>query len=275
MNLRDQFIKEKKHKKRWTLLTAYDAPTAELLEAGGIDMILVGDSLGMVLLGYPSTIPVTMDEMIHHAKAVRRGAPKSFIIGDLPLKGVERGPKQALESARRFIEEARLDAVKLEWGPHAIKTSGLFLKHRLPLMGHVGLTPQTAKKNTVQGTEAARALKIYRDAASFEQNGAFSVLLECIPSAVTKLITKNLKVPTIGIGAGPDCDGQVLVFQDLVGIFKKFKPRFVKRYANLDAPMRRAVESYKREVMTGKFPQAKQSYSIQKEEFDAFLEGLK
>ena len=260
------------------MLTAYDAPTAELLESAGIDLILVGDSLGMVLLGYPSTTNVTMDEMIHHAKAVRRGAPRSLIIGDLPLKGVEKGPGQALASARRFIEEAHLDAVKLEWSQNAMQTTELFVKHRIPVMGHAGLTPQTADKNngfTVQGREASSALKIFEAARAFETKGAFSVLLECVPRPVAQIITKSLRVPTIGIGAGPHCDGQVLVFHDLVGIFKKFRPRFVKRYANLDRAMRRAVELYKRDVLAGKFPRNAQSFLMRKEELAMFLEGLK
>jgi len=260
------------------MLTAYDAPTAELLESAGIDLILVGDSLGMVLLGYPSTTQVTMDEMIHHAKAVRRGAPRSLIIGDLPLKGIEKGPRQALASARRFIEEAHLDAVKLEWGKDAIQTTELFVKHHIPVMGHAGLTPQTANKNIgfkVQGQDAASALKVFEVAKAFETKGAFSVLLECVPAPVAQIVTRSLQVPTIGIGAGPHCDGQVLVFHDLVGIFKKFKPRFVKRYTNLNTAMQRAVESYKRDVLAGKFPDRKHSFSMKKEELALFLEGLK
>ena len=257
------------------MVTAYDAPTAELLESAGIDMILVGDSLGMVLLGYPSTKLVTMDEMIHHTKAVRRGAPKSFVIGDLPLKSIEKGPKQALVSARRFIEEAGANAVKLEWGRDAQKISDLFFKKNIPMMGHVGLTPQTARRNVVQGSDAVNALKIYESARCFENKGAFSVVLECVPILLGQMITKSLLIPTIGIGAGPSCDGQVLVFQDLVGIFTKFKPRFVKRYANLDRLMRQAVESYKKDVLSGKFPDNKHGFSMKKETFNLFLRSLK
>lgn len=258
------------------MLTAYDAPTAELLENAGIDLILVGDSLGMVLLGYPSTREVTMDEMIHHAKAARRGARHSLIVGDLPLKGIEKGPRQALASARRFIKEAHLDAVKLEWGKDAVEIMKLFSKHRIPVMGHVGLTPQTVKGRDgfkVRGREALCAMKIFMAAKTFEANGAFSVVLECIPKAVASIITGRLKIPTIGIGAGPACDGQVLVFQDLAGIFKKFHPRFVKRYADLDRVMRRAVESYKQDVLSGKFPKNEHSFSMKTAEFDLFLKG--
>ncbi len=253
------------------LLTAYDAPTAALLEACGIDMILVGDSLGMVVLGYPSTLPVTMDEMIHHAKAVRRGAPKSFIIGDLPLKGIEKGPRQALLSSKRFIKEAGCDAVKLEWGPHALQTIGILRKNKIRVMGHVGLTPQTVKKFKVQGLDAASALKIWRQARDFERHGAEWLVLECVPAALAEFITKNLKTPTLGIGAGPHCGGQVLVFQDMVGIFKKFLPKHVKRYMDLDTPMRKAVKRFAREVKSGVFPSKKQQFGMPKTEFEKFI----
>jgi 3-methyl-2-oxobutanoate hydroxymethyltransferase len=255
------------------MLTAYDAPTAELLESSGVDLILVGDSLGMVLLGYPSTTFVTVEEMLHHAKAVRRGAKKSFIIGDLPLKGIEKGPRQALETARRFLKEGGCDAVKLEWGSRALETAALFRKSRIPLMGHAGLTPQTASRFggfRVQGQDAQSALTVAKEAELFERLGAFSVLLECVPVPVAKAITERLSVPTIGIGAGPYCDGQVLVFQDLVGIFKKFTPRFVKRYARLDELMRKAVRTYAREVREGRFPGKAHGFSMKKEEFAKF-----
>lgn len=255
------------------MLTAYDAPTAELLEASGVDLILVGDSLGMVLLGYPSTTFVTMDEMIHHAKAVRRGAKKSFIIGDLPLKGIEKGPRQALESARRFLKEASCDAVKLEWGSRTVEMLDLLTKHKIPVMGHAGLTPQTAAKKggfRVQGRDAQSALAVAKEAQIFEKRGAFSVLLECVPVPVAKVITEELAVPTIGIGAGPYCDGQVLVFHDLVGIFKKFTPRFIKRYARLDDSMRKAVAAYVKDVREGRFPGKKHGFSMKREEFVKF-----
>ena len=259
------------------MLTAYDAPTAGLLEKSGIDLILVGDSLGMVLLGYSSTVEVTMDEMIHHAKAVRRGAPNSFIIGDLPLKGIEEGPEQALVSARRFTQEAEMNAVKLEWSRDAVKTAQLLIRHHIPVMGHIGLTPQSVKKNAgfrVQGQDAKSALNIFENAKAFERSEVFSVVLECVPSPVGKAITQNLCVPTIGIGAGPDCDGQVLVFHDLVGIFNKFTPRFVKRYADLDGQMNQAVLKFRRDVLTGGFPKKNHSFSMNKEEEKLFLKTL-
>ena len=268
------FIQAKKKGKKWAVLTAYDAPMGELLENAGADFILVGDSVGMVLLGYPSTAEVTMDEMIHHAKAVRRGARRSFIIGDMPLKGVEKGPRQALHSARRFINEAGCDAVKLEWGRKCLETADLLVRHKIPVMGHVGLTPQTARTYQVRGSDSAGALKILRQAKSFEDHGAFSILLECVPIQLAGFITENLKIPTVGIGAGPRCGGQVLVFHDVVGIFKKFLPRHVKRYVNLDRPMRNAVKKFVREVRAGVFPSKKQAFGMGDGEWSGFLDAL-
>ncbi len=273
----DEFINAKKKGKCWAMLTAYDAPTAELLQAAGVDIILVGDSVGMVLLGYENTTPVTMDEMIHHAKAVRRGAPQALVVGDMPLKGVEKGPAQALVSARRFIEEAGCDAVKVEWSAQAPAVIEKLLKNHIPVMGHLGLTPQNALAIggfKVQATRAPSAIETLRAAELLQARGVFAVLLECVPSAVAEALTRRLKVPVIGIGAGPFCDGQVLVFHDLVGLFSKFQPRFVKRYARLEAPMRKAVESYTRDVRQRKFPAKKNSFSMKKEELRAFKEAL-
>ena len=263
---------KKKVRRRYTMLTAYDAPTAALLERAGVDMLLVGDSLGMVVLGYDSTAPVTMEEMIHHAKAVRRGAPRSPVIADMPLKGIERGPAQALASARRFIREAGADAVKVEWGPKALAITRLLTSKGIAVMGHVGLTPQTLGFK-VRGATAEQALDIVDQALAFENAGAFSVLLECVPSPVAALVTRRLRVPTVGIGAGPHCAAQVLVFHDLVGIFKKFSPRFVKRYAELDAHMERAVRNYVTEVRRGVFPAARHAFSMKPDERKKMLEG--
>ncbi|MBI4352634.1 MAG: 3-methyl-2-oxobutanoate hydroxymethyltransferase [Candidatus Omnitrophica bacterium] len=266
---RQTFIKAKRDGERWTMLTAYEAMTAELLEACGVDFILVGDSVGTVLLGYPSVTEVTMDEMIHHAKAARRGAKKAWVVGDLPYKGRNKGPRHALESAKRFVEEAGCDAVKVEWGKDTPLITDLLVKHRIPVMGHTGLTPQTAKEQgglKVQGRDAASAVRIFREARFFEERGVFSVLLECVPVPVAKAITGTLVVPTIGIGAGPHCDGQVLVFQDLAGLFKKFTPRFVKRYVDLEPLVKRAVQGYVRDVKAGRFPEPKHGFSMEKEE---------
>lgn len=260
----------KKAGKKLVMLTAYDAPTAELVEEAGVDFILVGDSLGMVVLGYESTAPVTMDEMIHHAKAVRRGAKKSVVIGDLPLKGVEKGPRQALESARRFMEEAGCNGVKLEWGPHAAKSIDLLREHGIPVMAHLGLTPQTATDYKARGKTASDAFQLYQRALAVEKQGVFSILLECVPYRLAQELTKALKVPTIGIGAGPYCDGQVLVIQDMLGIYRRLAPRHIKRYAHLDVAIKKAVLHYASEVRTGKFPKISQGFEINETEWAEF-----
>lgn len=262
---------KKKARRRFTMLTAYDAPTAALLERSGVDMLLVGDSLGMVLLGYDSTAPVTMEEMLHHAKAVRRGAPRSPVIADMPLKGIERGPAQALVSARRFVRDAGADAVKVEWGPSAEAITKLLTSKGIAVMGHVGLTPQTVGFK-MRGATAEQAAEILGQALAFEKAGAFSVLIECVPSPVAALITRRLRVPTVGIGAGPSCAAQVLVFHDLVGIFNKFSPRFIKRYAELDAHMQRAVRRYVAEVRGGIFPAARHAFTMKPAEKKKMLE---
>ena len=255
------------------MLTAYDAPTAEILEEQGADVLLVGDSVGMVLLGYDSTVPVTMDEMVHHARAVRRGAKKSFLIGDLPLKGVQKGPAQTLVSARRFLREAGCQAVKLEWSRHCLESVRLLKKNRIPVMGHLGLTPQSAAREggyRVRAQQAVQALELVKHAQDLEKAGAFSVLLECVPSPVAKAVTERLSIPTFGIGAGPDCDGQVLVFQDVVGAFKKFRPRFVRRYADTRAAMEKAAGRFIQDVRRGRFPGKKESFGMNKEESARF-----
>ncbi len=270
--------REKKKGRKWAMLTAYDAPTAELLDEAGVDFILVGDSLGMVLLGYPSTAEVTMDEMIHHAKAARRGTQRAPLIGDMPLKGVEKGPSQALHSARRFMKEAGCDAVKIEWNDDALAAIRLLVKNRIPVMAHLGLTPQTAKGKDgfkVQGRDAAGALQIYENARLAEKAGAFGVLLECVPAPVSAAITRRLRIPVFGIGAGAACDGQVLVFHDMVGIFEKFSTRFVKRYARVGETMRGAVRRYAGQVRRGKFPQRKHGFSMDAEALTQFKKGLK
>ena len=260
------------------MITAYDAPTAELLEQAGTDIVLVGDSVGMVLLGYESTVPVTMDEMVHHAKAARRGAKKAFLMGDLPLKGVEKGPAQTLASAKRFMKEAGCQAVKLEWNKHCIAATKLMVKNRIPVMGHVGLTPQTAARDggfKVKAQQADKAAELLQKALAFQKAGAFGVLLECVPSPVAQVVTQKLKVPTFGIGAGPHCSGQVLVFHDIVGAFKKFRPRFVKKYADADSLARHAVSRFITDVHSGRFPRRKNSFGMKKEERALFLEKVR
>lgn len=264
------FQKSEKLGRKYAMLTAYDALTSRVLEAAGVDFILVGDSVGMVLLGYPSTAPVTMDEMVHHAKAARRGAPKTFMIGDLPKKGVEKGPRQALESALRFTGEASLDAVKIEWSKDCLKATELLVKNKVPVQGHVGLTPQSVKGGEfrLQGKNASSAEKILKQAQSFERAGASLLLVECVPWELGKIITDHVTVPTIGIGAGPYCDGQVLVYQDLIGAFDAFKPKFVKRYAETAAGAKKAVSDYLHEVRQGRFPGFGQSFAMDPAELE-------
>ena len=273
---RNEMIRQKKSGKKWAMLTAYDAPTAEVLAKNGVDWILVGDSLGMVVLGYPSTAPVTMEEMLHHTRAVRRGAPDSFIIGDMPLKAVREGSQRALKAATQFIKDGA-NAVKVEWREDALDITRNVIRAGIPVMGHVGLTPQTpgTKGFKVRGTQAQEAVEILEQALSFEREGAFAVLLECVPTPVSKIISKRLKVPVIGIGAGPGCDGQVLVFHDLVGWFSKFRPRFVKRYAEAGRVFGGAVQKYVREVRESRFPRPKQSFKMDKNEFREFSKWLK
>ena len=277
MKIRDFAIFKRKRRKI-VMMTAYDAPTAELLEAQGVDVLLVGDSVGMVLLGYDSTASVTMDEMEHHAKAVLRGASKkALVIGDLPLKGVEKGPRQALESARRFIR-AGCKAVKLEWNRHSVDIVKILKKNSIPAMGHIGLTPQTAHKDggyRVRGQGAEKAAEFLKHALQLEKAGAFAVLLECVPVPVAKIVTERLKVPTIGIGAGPYCDGQVLVFNDVIGTFNKFRPRFVRSYAKLFPPMERAVVRFVADVRGRRFPRKKESFRMAPEEERRFKELAK
>ncbi len=259
------------------MLTAYDALTSSLLEKEGVDWILVGDSVGMVLLGYPSTVGVTMAEMLHHAKAVRRGATKAFVIADMPFEAVSQGAKYALACAKRFVSEAGCDAVKIEWRSDALEIAKIIIKNKIPVMGHVGLTPQSVKKNEgfrVRGKLARDAASVYKNAVSFEQVGAFCVLLECVPEPVTRAVTQTLKIPTIGIGAGRACDGQVLVFHDMTGLFTKFTPRFVKRYFNGAKELRGAAQKFVKEVRIGAFPEKKHSFMMDPLEEKGFLKKI-
>ena len=257
------------------MLTAYDARTAEILESQGIDLILVGDSVGMVLLGYDSTLPVTMDQMIHHAQAVRRGAPKSFVIGDMPWEAVRHGVPKAVRSARRFIREGLCDAVKAEWRKDSLELTRRLVKAGIPVMGHLGLTPQSATQAggfKVRARKAEDAALLLQRAKAWESLGAFAIVLECVPANVARAVTKNLKIPVIGIGAGPYCDGQVLVFQDVVGLFNKFKPRFVKNYVQADALFRKAVSRYAADVRRGSFPTGAHSFRMDEGEARRFKE---
>ncbi len=262
-------INKKQQGKKITMLTAYDYPQAQLIDRAGIDMILVGDSLGMVVLGYESTIPVTMDEMIHHAKAVRRGTKYAFLIGDMPFMSYQASTEDAVRNAGRFLKEGGCEAVKLEGGADVLDKIKAIIAAGIPVQGHLGLTPQSANKLggfKVQGKDFQTAQNILDDAKLLESAGCFSIILECIPDELAKVITEKIHIPTIGIGAGPWCDGQVLVTYDLVGLFERFTPKFVKRYANLSQSMLDAFKAYKSDVENFKFPTIEQSFTMKKEE---------
>ena len=252
-----------------SMMTAYDYPTASLVDQAEIDTILVGDSLGMVVLGYDSTVPVTMDEMIHHCKAVCRGAKRAFVIGDMPFMSYQVSIEKAVENAGRFIKEAGCECVKLEGGTEMVPVVEAITAAGITVCAHIGLTPQTATKLSgfkVQGKDAEGARKLVQSAKDLEAAGAFMIVLECIPDLVAKKITDELQIPTIGIGAGKDCDGQVLVYHDLVGLFERFTPKMVKQYVNLAPQIREALIQYKQEVEAGTFPGPEHSFSMKEEE---------
>ncbi len=251
-------LKQKKmNGEKITMLTAYDYSAATLVDAAGIDTILIGDSLGNVMLGYNSTVPVTMDEMLHHCRAVSRAVKSGFIIGDMPFMSYQVSIEKAVENAGRFLKEGYCDAVKLEGGSEMAPTVNAIVKAGIPVCGHLGLTPQTATMlggYRVQGKDAASARKILHSAKDLEEAGAFMIVFECIPDSLTARITAELNIPTIGIGAGPDSDGQVLVYHDLLGLYEKFTPKFVKQYLNLAPMIKDAIKQYKADVEKGVFP---------------------
>lgn len=262
MTVRD--VRESKQNgKKITMLTAYDATMAGLFSQCDIDMLLVGDSLGMVMLGKEATVSVTMEEMIHHTKAVRRGAPESFIVTDMPYGSYEVSSRQAVENGVRLLKEAGCDMVKVEGGDAICDTVRRMTNAGVPVMAHIGLTPQTASQLggfKVQGKDLESAQQLVDDAKSLQSAGASCVLMECVPARLAALITDALDVPTIGIGAGPDCGGQVLVGQDMLGMFEKFSPKFVKRYCSLAPIIKQGVSEYCSEVRSGQFPSQEQSF---------------
>ena len=251
-----------------TMLTAYDARFAGLVDQAGIDLVLVGDSLGMVVLGYESTVPVTMAEMLHHARAAKAGVKQAVLVGDLPFLSYQADRHDAILNAGRFLKEAGCDAVKLEGGEEVCETVAAIVRAGIPVMGHIGLTPQTAGSlggYKVQGQDLESARRLLASAKALEEAGAFALVLECIPDRLAAMITESLVIPTIGIGAGPHCDGQVLVTHDLLGMFEKFIPRFVKQYANLAPQIREAVNTFRDEVKEGRYPDAAHSFPMQTE----------
>jgi 3-methyl-2-oxobutanoate hydroxymethyltransferase len=250
--------------KRFAMLTAYDFLAARILDEAGIPILLVGDSLGMVVLGHPTTLPVTMEDMLHHAKAVSRGASQALLVGDMPFMSYQVSTEQAIANAGRFLQEAGMHAVKLEGAGPVIEITHRLSEVGIPVMGHVGLTPQSVHAMggfKVQGKTEAHAARILDDAKALEQAGAFSVVLEGVPSQLAVEITQALRIPTIGIGAGPGTDGQVLVFHDMLGLTTGKAPKFVKRYANLAEEIARAATAYAEDVRTGKFPGPEHEYS--------------
>lgn len=259
-------IKEMKQKgEKITMLTAYDYSTARIIDSVGIPLILVGDSLGMVVLGYESTIPVTMEEMLHHTRAVVRGTEKAMVIGDMPFMTYHVSVEDALRNAARFIQEGGAQAIKLEGGVTVAEKVKRIVECGIPVMGHIGLTPQSIHQFggfKVQGKTPEAARRVFEDARALEEAGAFAIVLETVPAQLSTVITRKLSIPTIGIGAGVGCDGQVQVINDILGSFADFVPRHAKQYARLSDVIRTAVNEYYSEVKASSFPTDKQSFSI-------------
>lgn len=259
-----------------TMVTAYDYTAATLVDQTDVDMILVGDSLGMVMLGYESTVPVTMDEMLHHAKAVARGAKRPFLVGDLPFMSYS-DTAVALQNAGRHLKEGGMDAVKLEGGREVAITVEVLVQAGIPVMGHIGLTPQRISKlggYKVQGQTAVDAQRLLEDALALQAAGCFSIVLEAVPAKIAEQISQMLTIPTIGIGAGAGCDGQVLVYQDLLGMSEKYLPRFVKRFGEIGQATISAIQQYADEVRRREFPGEAHTYKIKRAELDDFLASI-
>ena len=264
----------KKKGQRFAVLTAYDYPTAKLVEDAGVPVILVGDSLGQVVLGYDSTVKVTMEEMLHHTKAVVRGTQRAMVVGDMPFLSYNLDSAQALQNAGRFLQEAGAQAVKLEGGVHVADTVKRITEAGIPVMGHIGLTPQSVHQlggYRVQGKTSAEAHQLVEDALALEAAGAFSVVLELIPTSVAETISQRLTIPTIGIGAGVGCDAQVQVINDMLGLNTDFVPKHAKQYATLGDTMRDAIAAYAAEVQAGTFPTDKESFLTE----DSILKDIK
>jgi 3-methyl-2-oxobutanoate hydroxymethyltransferase len=259
----------KKKGKKIVMLTAYDAPSAQILSECGVDIILVGDSVGNALLGYESTIPVTLDDVIHHSAAVARAKPNSLIVGDMPFMSYKVSEEQALENCALMLQEGGAEAVKIEGAGREVDIARAVVDSGIPVMGHIGLTPQSIFEvggYRVQGRTAKQTKEMVKQAQALEGAGAFSIVLELVPSETARLITETIGIPTIGIGAGPHCDGQVLVLHDMLGLFQDFKPKFVKRYANIREVIQNAVNEFSSDVREGKFPDSEYSFEMTEEE---------
>jgi 3-methyl-2-oxobutanoate hydroxymethyltransferase len=271
------FAKKKAAGEPISMLTAYDYATALAVERAGVDSILVGDSLGMVVLGYETTLPVTMDDMLHHCKAVARGASLPLLIGDMPFLSYQISVEEAVRNAGRFLKEANMDAVKLEGGRERVPVVEAIVATGIPVLGHLGLTPQSVHQFggwRAQGKTALAARKLLDDALALEQAGCFGVVLESIPSQLGQLVSQRLEIPTIGIGAGGGCDGQVLVSHDVLGLFDRFTPSFVKQYAELHSILREAFEAYRSDVEQGAFPDANHSFEMDPDEWQSLRRQL-
>jgi 3-methyl-2-oxobutanoate hydroxymethyltransferase len=262
------FRKAKIEGKKVSMLTAYDYPMAKLLDEAGIDCLLVGDSLGMVVLGYESTLQVTVDDIIHHSRAVARGTKRALVIADMPFLSYHISVEESVRNAGRLIQEGGASAVKLEGGSNVIDKIKAIVAAQIPVIGHLGLTPQSINMfggYKVQGTSLEQVKKIISDAELLQQAGVIAIVLECIPEKLAKLLSEKLEIPTIGIGAGKNCDGQVLVTQDMLGIYSDFKPKFVKRYAELGSTISNACQQYISEIQLQQFPQEEHSFAIEDE----------
>jgi 3-methyl-2-oxobutanoate hydroxymethyltransferase len=272
-----ELVEMKRRGERIAMVTAYDAPSARLADASGADIILVGDSAAMVMLGHESTVPATVEEMLVLTRAVTRGARRPLVVADLPFGSFQVSDTSALENAIRFVKEADAEAVKLEGAGPSVSRVRAIVGAGIPVMGHIGLTPQSATMLggfKAQGRTADKAVRLYEDALALEEAGCFAIVLEAVPAAVATSITDALTIPTIGIGAGGGCDGQVLVWHDLLGLYEGHAPRFVKQYANLADEIGRALEAYVAEVRSGAFPAEQHTYSIPEDELAEFDAGV-
>jgi 3-methyl-2-oxobutanoate hydroxymethyltransferase len=271
------FLNKKQANEPITMLTAYDYGTALAVDRAGIDSILVGDSLGMVVLGYETTLPVTMEDMLHHCKAVARGAHYALLIGDMPFMSYQVSVEGAVRNAGRFLQEAGMDGVKLEGGVERVAAVEAIVSSGIPVMGHLGLTPQSVHALggfRAQATATGPAFKLLEDAKALEDAGCFSIVLEAIPTQLAGLVSERLSIPTIGIGAGPNCDGQVLVVHDLLGLFDRFTPKFVKQYADLHDVLGKAFANFKQDVEAGQFPTEEHSIQMSEQHWRALQDGF-
>lgn len=272
------FYKMKQEKKLITFLTAYDFPMAQFAEAAGLDMLLVGDSLGMCVYGYNSTIPVTMDQMIHHSQAVRRGAPNTFVIGDMPFMSYQSSVEKAVENAGRFLKEAECDCIKLEGGVRVAEKIRAIVDSGINVMGHIGLTPQSSGQlggHKAQGRTAEAAKLVVEDALAVQDAGAHMLLVEAIPPELGDYITKNLRIPVLSIGGGPHCDGQLLIVSDMIGQFQLFTPKFVRKYCNVAEVIMDGMRRYCDDVRNGKFPSDEHCYRMIQGEDEKFMKLMK